>query len=425
MPEPLLTRRAVVLAKIESSYNVDPVPVPATDAILVENPDYKIDMTMLERNMARFDLDTVPGTTGRKLASMTFTHEWRSNGRSNSGLSADAPNLGLLLRGCGYAQAAIAAGTGQVGAVNAAETNVSAPTWAAAGSWAALSMPVVYTVVVTTGGASGVAKVSITPDAKAIAAAVDVAQTDVVVTSGAPIDLKSGGSGAQITPTFGGNLSLGDTWYVIVYPVGIQYLPVSSGFESLTLYMYFDGVLHKLTGGRGTFRVSGEAGGYAKAEFTFTGQYVAPIDSALPTTARYERQTPAMVELSDLFLGDFGAVCSKFDFDLGITVAPRQDVNSADGYNGVRITAREVKGNIDPEATLVADFAWWTKLAQGTVMLWRVKVGQTAGNRVFMLAPAVQVSNLGYQDRDQIRTMDVPLKLSRWFGNDSLIFLIS
>ncbi len=425
MAEPLLTRRAVVTAKIETTYNVDVTPTAALDAILVEDPDYKIDVSMLERNIARFDLDGLPSTTGRKLASMTFSHEWRSNGRTNSGLIADAPKLGRLLRACGFAEAAIAAGAGQVGTINAAEANTSAPTWAAGGTWAALAMPVVYTIVVTTAGASATAKVSITPDAKAIAASVDAAQTNVLVTTAVAIDLKSGGSGATITPTFSGSLTLGDTWYVIVYPVGIQYLPVSTGFESLTIYMYLDGLLHKMPGARGTFSVSGEAGGYAKAMFTFTGQYVAPIDTALPTAAKFERQTPAMVELSDLYLGAFGAVCSKFDFDLGVTISPRIDANSADGYNGVRITARDCKGSIDPEATLVADMAWWAALASGTQYLWRTKVGQVAGNRIFALAPAVQITSLSYGDRDQIRTMDVPMKFSRWFGNDSLIFHVS
>lgn len=425
MSDPLLTRRAVVTAKIESSYNVDASPTAALDALLVENPDYKIDVQTLERNFARADLDMLPHATGRKLASMSFSHEWRSNGRTHSGLIADAPKLGRLLRACGFAEAAIAEGSGQIGTINADDNNTSAPTWAAAGAgWGELEHPILYTVEVTTGGASGVAQVSITPDAKTIAASIDAAQTGVTVTSGSGLDLNGDGD-LTIAPTWTGNLTLGDKWQVWVYPPGIRYMPVSSGFESVTLYMYFDGVLHILTGARGTFSVSAEAGNYAKAEFTFTGQYVDPSDTALPTSARYERQLPAMVELSDLYLDNIGAVCSQFSFDVNNTVAPRMDVNAADGYNGVRITGRDVSGNIDPEATLVADFAWWTKLTAGSQMLWRNKVGQTEGNRIFTMAPSVQLSNLSYQDREQIRTMDVPLKMSRKYGNDSIQFLFS
>ena len=121
--------------------------------------------------------------------------------------------LGRLLRGCGFAQAAIAGTAGtQVGTINAHDNNTNNPTWATAGTWTALTMPVLYTIEVTTGGASGVAKVSITPDARALAAGVDVAQTDVTVTTATAIDLKNGGSGAQITPTFSGDLTVGDKW---------------------------------------------------------------------------------------------------------------------------------------------------------------------------------------------------------------------
>ena len=48
----LLTRRAVLLAKIETTYNVEIVPSASTDAILVESPEFMPDMTVLKRNFA-------------------------------------------------------------------------------------------------------------------------------------------------------------------------------------------------------------------------------------------------------------------------------------------------------------------------------------------------------------------------------------
>ena len=44
----------------------------------------------------------------------------------------------------------------------------------------------------------------------------------VVVTSGSTA-LSLGGSGGTITPTWTGNLTLGDSWSVDVYPVGIKF----------------------------------------------------------------------------------------------------------------------------------------------------------------------------------------------------------
>lgn len=426
MPEPLLTRRAVVLAKIESSYNVDATPNPATDAALVADPDYSIDVQIMERNLVRWDLDQVAHRVGSKLASMKFSYEWRSNGRSNSGLTADAPMLGRLLRGCGFAEAACTAGAGQVGAVNGEETNTS-PTisWTGGGTWA-LTQPIRYTIEVTTGGASGVAAVSITPDAQTVAASIDAAQTGVTITSASALQLKSGGSGLTLTPTWTGNLVLGDKFYVWVFPVGLTYMPISSGVESLTLYMYFDGLLHKMTGARGSFSISAEAGGYAKVDFTYTGQYVAPVDAAMPTsTAKYEQTVPAVVENSQLFADTIGAIVGAWSIDVGNTISKRPDVNSPDGYNGVRLTGRDVKGQIDPEMTLVADYDWWGKLANGSTMLFRTKVGQTAGNRIWALAVNTQFGGMTYKDRESIRAADVPLKFNRRFGNDSVIFCVS
>jgi len=428
MAEPLLTKRAVVLAKIEGTYNVDPTPLPTLDAILVEDPDYMVDSTINERNFSRFDLDSLQHKVGRKLASMKFKHEWRTNGRVNSGLSADVCKLGRLLRACGFSETAIASGTSQVGAVNVPDENTGAAiTWAASAGWAALTQPVLYTVVVTTGGASGTAKCSITPDPLSVAKAVDVAQTNVTLTSAAVVNLKSGGGGATITPTWSGNLVVGDRFEVWVYPVGILYMPVSSAVSSLTLYMYLDGILHKMTGALGTMSMSAEAGGYASAEFTFTGQYVAPVDAAIPVTARFESQQPATVELSDLMIDNFAAVVAgTWSVDLGNTISPRTDVNNADGYNGVRLVSRDVKGQVDPEMTPISGgYDWWSTMAASTGLVFRNKVGQVAGNRIWTLGQNVQLGDLGYGDRESIRTLDVPLKFNRKYGNDSVQIFMS
>jgi hypothetical protein len=50
---PILTQKALVLAKIEtSSFGVDPTPVATTDAFLCMDPVFTVDPTNLERNFA-------------------------------------------------------------------------------------------------------------------------------------------------------------------------------------------------------------------------------------------------------------------------------------------------------------------------------------------------------------------------------------
>jgi len=425
MTTPMLSRRGVLLAKQESVYNTYTAPSALLDAMLVEDPDYSAEINTLQRNPSRFDLDQEAYRVGRKVGGIKFSHEWRSNGRSNDG--AAAPKLARLLRACGFAQTAIAAaGSGQVGAINADPNNTKNPAFTVAGAGDAnFAAPVLYEIAVTTGGASGTAQVSITPDPLSILNGVGgAAQTGVTLTTATAFNLNAGGA-FTLTPVWTGNLVLGDKWFVWVYPLGLLYTAVSSGFESLSMDLYYDGMLHKMSGGLGSFEVKAEAGGYAKADFTFMGQYFEPIDSAIPTTAVYENQLPAIVELSDLMIGGYSQTVSEFGWGVKNSVVPRLDANAAEGYSGVRITNRAVDGSINPEAALVADFNFWNKLATGERMLARNKVGQAAGNRIWTMAPSAQLSNLSYGSRDDIRILDGQLSFSRKFGNDSISFLIS
>lgn len=421
MPNPLLMQRAVVLSKIEGTYNLDSGPTPAADAMLVSGPEFTVDPTVLERNFTRFSLSTLPHRMGRKLAGMKFGAEWRGSGDPGT-----KPRLGVHLRASGYAETQITVGASQVGAVKA----VNAALGGAPVTWGTFTMgassppePILYTVTVTTAGPSGTAKVSIAPDLNAVTQGYDAIQTNLSITSGTALALKSGGNGAAITPTFGGNLSLGQKFAVFVYPVGWLYTPVSTGYESATQYLYMDGILHKLTGGRATFTLEATAGQFPTASFTYTGQYIAPIDSPLPLNSVYETSLPPVVELANLTIDEYLAVVNKFSFDQGNTVSPRSDVSKADGYNGVNITARDPKGGIDPEMTLVGQEDFWSSMSTAEQMFFRMRLGRDVGNRSWVLGPAVQYTGLSYQNRDSYLVLDAGLRFPQWVtGDDEVQF---
>ena len=100
----LLTRRALLLAKIEAVAGVDPIPDKTNDAILVADPEFSLDPNVLERNFVAGDLSPFEHIIGRKLASITFTTEMKSNGLAQDGdVVASSPRLATLMKGCGYA----------------------------------------------------------------------------------------------------------------------------------------------------------------------------------------------------------------------------------------------------------------------------------------------------------------------------------
>ena len=101
----LLTRREVILAKIEATYNTDPVPVAGTDAILVEEPTWANEATrMIERPAIRASLGMLAQVYGGSMRTIGFTVEVKGSG------TADVPpELAVLLRACGFAETIVAA----------------------------------------------------------------------------------------------------------------------------------------------------------------------------------------------------------------------------------------------------------------------------------------------------------------------------
>ena len=61
----------------------------------------------------------------------------------------------------------------------------------------------------------------------------------------------------------------------------VTYKPKSTGIETVTIHYNVDGVLHKAINCRGTFSLVCEVGAIPRIDFTFTGEYLAPTDSAL------------------------------------------------------------------------------------------------------------------------------------------------
>lgn len=405
----LLTRRAVVQAAVETTYNT-PVALGAGDGVLVSEPSYTAEPSMLERNYTRDTLSQQPHIMGRLLARMEFSTELRGNGKQNSGLLADAPIIARLFRACGYALTAHAAANASP--VFQMGDHANPVTWVSGGTLSN-TQAVMYTLEVTTGGASGTAKVTITSDTAGQGSAA------VTVTTGTAVTV--GTLGLTLTPTFTGSLVAGQRWNVWLLPPGLKLLPRSTGFESITLGMNKDGVYHLMPGAFGTFEIEATAGQFASIKWTFTGTYQPAVDAAM-ASPNYERTLPAMVELARLRIDSFSAIVEKFTFNQSNDVQVRPDVNSEQGYIGTRIVARAPEGGIDPEADLVASYDFWGRLRSAARMAFQMRVGTTPGNIVLITAPSVQYTRMTYTDRQGILTYDAGLRFSTYNTDDEIMF---
>jgi len=408
----LLTRRAVLQAAMESVYN-DPASVTTADGILVSDPMYTADPSLLERDFTRDTLSQQSHIVGRMLAKMDFTTELRGNGKQDSGALIDAPIITRLFRACGYSiTSKNAAWATQVFEDGSHENQVS---WAAGGTLTNTEA-IKYTITVTTGGASGTAQITVTSDTAGEGVAANMITTATSESIGT--------WGLTLTPTFTGTLVTGQRWHVWLMPSGLLMKPVSSSMESLTLVMNKDGVKHVMPGAFGTFEITATAGEYASIKWTFTGTYQASTDAALPSPV-YERTLPSQVESARLFIDDFAAIVEKFSFNQNNDVQVRPDVNSEQGYIGTRIVSRKPEGGIDPEATLVADYDFWGKLRNATRMPFQMRVGTETGNTIWVIGPSTQYTRMTYQDRQGLLTYDAGLKFAGYQADDEVMFFFA
>jgi len=104
MPK-LLTRRKLLLFKVEGTYNSDPTPTPILDAVLVSELTWSNEgLKMIERPAVRPSLAALQQVYGGRLVTIAFNAEVKG-----SGAAGTAPEIGQLLRACARGETIVAA----------------------------------------------------------------------------------------------------------------------------------------------------------------------------------------------------------------------------------------------------------------------------------------------------------------------------
>jgi len=245
-----------------------------------------------------------------------------------------------------------------------------------------------------------------------------------VLTSGSTV-LDLGASGAQITPTWTGDLVEGQKWIVQLYEEGYTYTPTSKASESntATLYVFKDGILHKVTACIGTVTFTGEAGAVAVANFEFQGNYLDPVEEPTPLDAVFEETVPQQVELAQMSIwGDNDFCAQSFTYTLGNQINLKECINAADGFNGALITGREPTANLNPAATYEAYTGMWANFSRSIQFPIHTRVGSEEGNIVRFYSDRVNYTGLTYGDRNGTVTLEATFSLNgvAQVGDDEL-----
>lgn len=236
-----------------------------------------------------------------------------------------------------------------------------------------------------------------------------------IVTTSGTTAIQLGNSNAEITPTWAGSLVEGQEWVVSLYELGYMYRPTSDSVsvETLTFYVYKDGVVHKITACSGTVTFTGESGAVATAQFEFTGNYLNPVEEPIPLDAALEPTTPPQVELAQMSIaGDSDFCAQSFTYTLGNETNVKECMNALDGYDGSQITGREPTASLNPEATYEAYTGMWNNFSQSVQFPLHTRVGSAAGNIVRLYAERANFTGLTYGDRNNSVTFEAEFQLN-------------
>lgn len=226
---------------------------------------------------------------------------------------------------------------------------------------------------------------------------------------GYSIELVGSGS-AGIAPAWGPLLRASGFAETLTASTRVDYLPVSSSFEWVDQYCYWDGALHKLLGCRGSASLDLSSGAIPKIKFSFKG-IDGGIAASAPSGVDYSGwQTPQVVtdaNTADLLLGCthsstgapvFASGTSypyhKLGFDFGID-APFIPLV---GGESVEIMDRKISGDIELDLTAAQDVAMMALVKANTLQSLGLQHGTVANKKILIYAPNMQLTTPTYSD---------------------------
>lgn len=385
---PLLTRKRLILAKIESTYATDSSPA-GTDAILVRNLDITpIEADVVSRDLVRPYLGNYDQLLAQTRVSITFQVEM-----AGSGTGGTAPKFNSLLRACGLAETLLAAPV-----TGSAVAGAAGSITLAVGASAVDDFYNGMVVSITSGTGSG--------------------------SSGIIVDYVGSTKLATVQPITTAFTPAASSGYSIAANAG--YKPVSTSFESATIYFNNDGVLHKATGCRGSFSLNAEVGQIPTIDFTMTGIYNAPTDTAAPAVTYSNQATPQIFKAgnaSAFSLLNYSGCLMSCSFDIANEIVYRELIGCT---KSVLITNRAPSGTAVIEAPTIAQKDYFSIANNDTTGRLSLLHGTTAGNQVGIVASKVDIANPTYSDSDGIQMLNLPyVAIPTDVGNDEINLVFS
>jgi len=374
-------RKKSILAKIEAVYGTDSVPTGAANAINTRDVEFTpMELEYADRDIARAYMGHQEQIVVTARARISYNVEI-----AGSGTAGVAPAWGPLLRASAmgeYILAAAHANTAQAGGAS----TITLAAGASASDEAYRGMR-----IRTTGGTgSGQSRIISTYNGTSKVATVSEAWT--------------------VNPD-------ATTTYSI--DAQVAYLPVSSGHEAVSKYFNLDGKRHIMLGTRGSVAIRLMARSLPMFAFTFEGLLGTISDTALPTDVFTAWKKPLAVNnanTSGFTLHGFVGKLYGLEANLSNQLVYRNLV----GVEDVQVTDRGPAGSVTIEDPTIAEKNYYTQVTAINLGAMNLLHGTAAGNQFHFHAPAAQLTNPRYENRDGIVAQALAARFVSNLGNDEI-----
>lgn len=246
------------------------------------------------------------------------------------------------------------------------------------------------------------------------------------------------GSGTKgVPPAWGVLLRACGFAEVITANIRVDYTPISNDPESLTMYYFDDGVLHRLVGVRGSVSLKLTAGEIPKLTFKFVGKDGGDVVAPLAAVDLEEWRIPQVVMDSVSGMLTFGGThlpavapaltngatypSEGITIDCGIATP----FNALIGGESVPITERKVTGDVRLELTAAQEIAFLSDVKNTVLTSVAMMHGTVQGDKCMVFMPAVQRNQPTKEEKNGMRMLGYKLNINPKSGNDELRIVAS
>lgn len=220
----------------------------------------------------------------------------------------------------------------------------------------------------------------------------------------------------------------------------VEYLPVSSSFESCSIYYFMDGVRRIMTMARGNVQFMLGIGDIPKMRFSFSGVDGGVTAQSLPALTLSGFIAPTTITdpntgdllLAASYVSGSGTAAPSLS---GGTSYPSRGIeidmgNKVDfmpllGQTSVELTDRSASAKITLDATAAQEVSFDAIVKANTLAALGIQHGSTNGRRVILHMPAVQMLNPSYTDFNGKTLVSYDLRVVPSSGNDELRLVVA